>query len=256
MASPFPGMNPYLERESVWHDFHEGFLPVLREALVPQVRPDFIVTLDQHVYIHEPPTESPWILGRGDVAVSQTGDVSEIKSAGISLRAPVQVRIPMIVDFEKQSFVEIRDREDRSLVTVIEMLSPINKKTGSDREQFLAKRRRYFKSEANYVEIDLLRGGPRLPLEEMPDCDYYVLVSRVEERPQVGMWPLRLREPLPVIPIPLRPPRPDAQLDLQAILHRVYDAAGYADYIYGGKPTPRLHPDDDAWVQQFLSPAS
>jgi hypothetical protein len=33
MPSPFPGMNPYLEQESVWQDFHQTFIPLLRELL-------------------------------------------------------------------------------------------------------------------------------------------------------------------------------------------------------------------------------
>ena len=27
MPSPFPGMDPYLEQEILWHDFHEKFIP-------------------------------------------------------------------------------------------------------------------------------------------------------------------------------------------------------------------------------------
>jgi hypothetical protein len=60
---------------------------------------------------------------------------------------------------------------------------------------------------------------------------------------------LRLRERLPVIPIPLRAPDSDARLDLQEALHRLYDAAGYEDYIYSGAPQPPLHPDDAAWAR-------
>jgi hypothetical protein len=53
-----------------------------------------------------------------------------------------------------------------------------------------------------------------------------------------------------------RPPHPDARLDLQAILHRVYDAAGYRFYIYEGTPSPVLTPDDLAWSRQFVPPAT
>src|SRR2546430_2509801 len=68
--------------------------------------------------------------------------------------------------------------------------------------------------------------APRLPLDDLPDCNYYALVARVEERPRVGVWPVRLRDQPPTIPIPLRAPDPDARLDLQQLLHRLYDAAG------------------------------
>ena len=54
MSSPFPGMNPYLE--GIWHDFHERFLPAAAAYLVPQVRPKYIVTIDENVYLHDIPT--------------------------------------------------------------------------------------------------------------------------------------------------------------------------------------------------------
>ena len=124
--------------------------------------------------------------------------------------------MPLTVDVEHLSFVEIRDRQGRDLVTVIELLSPTNKRPGPDREQYLAKRRQLLASGVHLVEIDLLRGHPRLPLDDLPPCDYYVMVSRAEERPQAGLWPLGLRDPLPPIPVPLRAADPDASLDLQA----------------------------------------
>ena len=49
MPSPFPGMNPYLEQEDVWHDFHERFLPAAAEFLMPRVRPKYIVRLDDEI---------------------------------------------------------------------------------------------------------------------------------------------------------------------------------------------------------------
>src|SRR5437763_12039804 len=91
-----------------------------------------------------------------------------------------------------------------------------------------------------------------MPLDDLPDCDYCVVVSRAEERPRVGVWPIRLRDRLPTVPVPLRAPDPDATLDLQAAVHRLYDVAGYHFYIYGGNPQPPLHPDDAAWARQFL----
>ncbi len=53
MPSLFPGMNPYIEQDDVWHDFHERFLPAAAEAIGIQVQPDDIVKIDEHVYVHE-----------------------------------------------------------------------------------------------------------------------------------------------------------------------------------------------------------
>src|SRR5690349_15900943 len=131
MPSPFPGMNPYLEQEVAWHDFHERFCPALAEVLTAQVRPDYIVQINENVY------------------------------------TPVRVRLPA-VDVERLSHLEIRDRHNRQLVTVVELLSPSNKRAGPDRDQYLTKRGQLLASPVHFVEIDLLRGGPRLPLVDPP----------------------------------------------------------------------------------------
>jgi hypothetical protein len=166
--------------------------------------------------------------------------------------APAQVTLPT-VDVEGVSYLEIRDRRDRKLVTVIELLSPTNKYSGPDREQYLGKRGGLLRSAVHMVEIDLLRGGPRMPFAtELPECEYYVMVSRMDKRLQADFWPLRLRDPLPVIPIPLRDPDPDARLDLQAALHRVYDAARYGNYVYEDRPQPALHGANETWAQQIV----
>jgi hypothetical protein len=251
MPSPFPGMNPYLEQPAVWPDFHQAFCTHLRELLVPQVRPDFFVKLEEHVYIHDLAAEERTLLGRADVAVTSRGALTAHMADPVAtLEAPLEVKVPPGTDMERVPYLEIRDLQDRSLVAVIELLSPVNKRTGTDREAFLFKRRQLFAGDVQCVEIDLLRGGPRLPMEDLPACDYYALVSRAERRPYAGLWPLRLPDRLPVIPVPLRAPRPDARVDLQAALHHVYDAAGYEDYIYTGQPHPRLPPDDEAWAAQ------
>jgi hypothetical protein len=214
MPSPFPGMNPYLEQDDIWHDFHERLIPHISEVIVPQVRPGYIVKLDEHVYIHERSAAEREFLSRAGVSVAR-GDVPSPARQGTQvLEAPVHGRIPVAVDVERLSFVEIRDRRDRQLVTVIELLIPSNKRQGPDREQYLAKRRQLLASAVHLVEIDMLRGGPRMPVEGLPDCDYCIVVSRVEKRPEVGIWPVRLRDRLPVIPIPLRAPDADARLDL------------------------------------------
>jgi hypothetical protein len=254
MASPFPGMNPYLEQDDAWHDFHERFLPLVAELLTHQVRPNYIVKIDEHVYVHEPPPDPPHFLRRADLSVGRSTTSDHERPVVELLDPPVQVQLP-ILDVENLAFVEIRDRRNRELVTVIELLSPSNKRSGSDREQYLAKRGQLARSSAHFVEIDLLRGGKPLPVEDRLQCDYSVLVSRVEKRPLAGYWPIRLRDPLPAIPIPVRQPDPDARLDLQDILNRLYDAAGYEDYIYEGSPDPPLTPDQMVWAQQFAPQA-
>lgn len=248
MPSPFPGMNPYLERETVWSDFHTEFCKAIKKALVPQVQPEFYVKFNEHIYVHE---ETRRLVGLADVSVTRTRRPTDGNGNVGVLDAPVHVRLTEVLE-ERVPFLEIFDKEDNTLVTLIELLSPANKKKGADRDQFLAKRWQILKSEVDYVEIDLLRGGPRLPMEGMPLCDYYVLVSRAGERPDMGLWPVSLRKPLPIVPIPLPAPKKEVRLALQELLHQAYDEAGYANYIYSGPPTPRLRGEDARWAKRFL----
>jgi hypothetical protein len=247
-------MNPYLEQDDVWHDFHERCLPYVAEVIGAQLPAHYIVKIDEHLYIHEPPADQRGFLGRGDVFVAsrRSSAPGGMTTATAPADAPAQVVLPF-VNVEGLAYLEIRDRRDRRLVTVIELLSPTNKYSGPDREQYLGKRGRLLASSTHLVEIDLLRGGPRMPFAgPVPECAYYVLVSRVDKRPQADFWPIQLREPLPPIPIPLREPDPDASLDLQAVLHHIYDAARYGNYIFEADPQPALSPDDAAWARQFI----
>lgn len=251
MPSPFPGMNPYLEQDDAWHDFHDGFLQSLKERIAGQVDPHYIVKIDEHVFIREARDEKRTVLGLADVLVATGRSGAETQAvASAAIAAPEQIELPA-PDVERLSYLEIRDRRDRKLVTVIELLSPSNKYSGADREQYLHKRGQILASRTHLVEIDLLRGGPRMPFGgPLPECAYYVLVSRVEVRPRADLWPIRLRDPLPTIPIPLRDDDPDARVDLQPVLHQVYDRAHYGNYIYGGDPSPALNAADAAWARQ------
>lgn len=216
-------MNPYLEQDDAWHDFHKSFCPACSAALKPHLSPDYYSKLEPHVYMHEPTAE--------------------------------ERRLGSVVDIERESFIEIRQRETHQLVTVVELLSRPNKTPGTDRDEYLGTRNRLIHSGVNLVEIDLLRGGLRPPIEAIPDCDYCIMVARAEEWPRVGLWPLRLRDPLPVIPIPLRSSDPNAKIDLKALLDRIYDAAGYEEYLYTGQPDPPLSDEDATWAGQVLSGA-
>src|SRR5258707_4806781 len=97
MPSPFPGMNPYLEHEDAWHNFHEQFPDAVVEALEPQVGPNYFLKVDEHIYIHELPEERRHFLGRADASIAQSGDSAAgvtVKTA--TLAAPRRVLLPRV----------------------------------------------------------------------------------------------------------------------------------------------------------------
>jgi hypothetical protein len=249
-------MNPYLEHESVWQDFHSTFIPLLRELLNPHVAPKYFVKIEEYAFIHELPAEQRRPARRPDLAVSARSPRAGAPGGTTATLAPAYSSIPVpAIDRERHDYLSIRDRDNFEIVTVIELLSPSNKTAGADRSAYLEKRHEFFSSGLNVVEIDLLRGGLRLPFTDVPPCDYLVSISRKEEWPRVALWPVKLRERLPEIPIPLRAPDPDAAIDLQQAIHRVYDSASYGYLVYDRTPQPTLSAEDAAWAQQFI-PAS
>jgi hypothetical protein len=97
-----------------------------------------------------------------------------------------------------------------------------------------------------------VRGWSPMPQDGRPECDYSVMVSRSERRRAADFWPIRLRERLPIIPIPLRSPDAAAGVDLQDVLHRAYDGPGYEHVIYEGQPEPSLSVNDADWARQSI----
>ena len=252
MPSPFPGMVPYLEQEVLWHDFHEKIIPAAAAYLSAQVLPRYIVLIDEDVYLHDLSTESRRSVGRPDLAVAHGWNVSPPGKGAAVLEAPTYVVLPEL-DIERESFLEVRDRQSRELVTVVEVLSPTNKRPGDHRGQYLNKRADLLLSSVHLVEIDLLRCGPPLPPTDRPGGPYSVLVSRAQTRPRADLWPFGLRDPLPTVPIPLKGADADARLDLRAILDRVYDESGYGYFLYDHEPDPALNDDDASWARSLIA---
>ena len=266
MPSPFPGMNPYLERADLWPDFHGTFLFLLRSALVPQVRPKYVVRAEMRVVLDpadavagvdgDDPATSPARRDRKpDVSVMAGDPHAEVAARGggggvATLPSPAEVQfvLPRGAEPWEQASMEVRTRDGDDLVTAVELISPTNK-VGPGRRDYQEKRRDYARRGANLVEIDLLRLAGPIALRGAPPSAYRAAVARPEQWPAVRVWPIGLRDPLPTVPVPLRPPDPDATIDLQAVLHRAYDAAAYGDYVYRREPRPALRGEDLAWAR-------
>jgi hypothetical protein len=154
----------------------------------------------------------------------------------------------------KQRAIKIFDKVEERVVTAIEILSPANKDSKEDFEQYCFKREQYRAGRVSLVEIDLLRRGQRMPADEsLPAGNYYVFVCRAERRDRAEVWPIQLRDPLPVIPIPLGDDDPDAHLDLQTLRDRVFEEAGWlADDLYEWKLKPPLSKADAEWAKHVL----
>lgn len=256
MPSPFPGMDPYLESPDFWADFHNNLAPEIQAELNAQIRPRYVARLTSYM-VYEAVEIGRLVKAYPDVRVSQYQPVRGEPVAPVAtVAAPPVVSYVPYEEPLRLTRVEIRAVAQQQLVTVIEILSPANKRPGSDDlAQYLRKRREILHSEVHLLELDLLRAGERPPLESpVPLAPYYVMLSRADRRPQVDVWPIQVADPLPVVPVPLLAPDPDVFLDLGACFTTVYDRAAYSDEIdYGQQPPPPpLSEAEAAWVEQLL----
>ncbi|MBI3915318.1 MAG: DUF4058 family protein [Chloroflexi bacterium] len=240
MPSPFPGMDPYIETPELWSDFHSDLASEIRARLNSRVQPRYFARLTPFVTYEVIEVAQSFGI-RPDVSVWQTQPTRgglETSVATIT-PAPVTSTVPLEIPLELFT-VEIRTAEHQQLVTVIEILSPVNKRPGHEAHQDYARKRRdLLRSAVHFMEIDLLRSGERFPLEKpVPNAPYYVFLSRADRRPNIAVWPIALRDKLPVLPVPLLEPDPDAPLDLGAAVAAVYERGAYAVQIDYSKPPP------------------
>jgi hypothetical protein len=254
MSTPFPGMDPYLEGK-LWGVFHHDLATAVRHLLIPKLRPRYYPFTERYFLVDAEEIAIAEMRINPDVAVVRESPKAKLAdgAAGVAT-APLRMRLPAPRPRRVAHYrIAIRDVEKRKLITAIEFLSPTNKR-GEGRRQYLGKRDLLLGSRVHLVEIDLLRLGRRLPMQEpLPSVEYFVFVSRAHQRPTTDVWPISIREPLPVIPIPLRRKDPEVLLDLEQALAKVYDEGDFDSIIdYGNPPEPPLTRRQDAWADRWL----
>ncbi len=252
MPSPFPGMDPYLEG-SLWTTLHFSLGAEIVRQLAPRLPENYLVLPVERFVMEIPEGISVTTVSvYPDVSVAQAeletpgGSETSVAPAPLRLATVMPTSVPHVT-------IEIRDTANRQLVTAIEILSPTNKR-GDGQEEYLAKRQRLLLSRAHLLEIDLLRQGQRVPMQQpLPAAPYFVFLSRVEDRPMTEVWPIDLDQPLPIIPVPLLSGDPDILLDLQLTFTNVYDLLHYNRAVdYTKPPEVLLEREAAAWADECL----
>jgi len=151
------------------------------------------------------------------------------------------------IEFEeaRETYIKIIRRPDRSLVAVLELLSPTNK-TDIGYADYLSKRRSLLWQDVHLVELDLLIGGTRIRTSDpLPAGHYYAIVARSDRRPNAEVYAWTIRDRLSTIQVPLKPPDPDVQIDLQPVFDTTFDRGRYAPVLrYGSPPLVPVSDDD------------
>lgn len=132
----------------------------------------------------------PESLRRADVAIVAVH--AEPASGLLSQQTAsmtAECELPMPIE-RQETFLVIRDRETMRVMTVMELLSPANKRTkGDGRHVYMMKRQEILSSPTQLVELDLLRGGMRLRVVgTLPAGDFYAIISRARRRPKCEVF--------------------------------------------------------------------
>jgi hypothetical protein len=248
-------MDPYLEDPAYWSDFSARFLTYLCDMVNERLPDNYEARIHEKVNLVETSPDRIRLI-EPDMALSQDRPSmpKAVASAGTATLEPVTIP-HLFIEEEHERWIEILHRPERSLVTVLELLSPANKEEpGLHRNR--DKRFAVLQQAGHLVEVDLLLSGRRLQLRHpLPPADYYVLISRGNQRPDCQVYHWTIRQPLPAIPLPLKAPDPDLEINLGEVFTTTYDKGRYARSLnYSAAPAVHLPAPTLDWVLQQANP--
>lgn len=223
MPSPFPGMDPYLEHPKLWPVFQHQLLACLYQVLLPGLVDRYRARVGTRAYTSE-----------------------------------MILFTSILKEEHAEEYIEVRNRTDGKLVTLIEVVSPSNKTTPEGRAAYLDKRKEAIACRAGIVECDLvLQGKPTLNYSRdgLPEFDYAVTVTRPTSPDRYEIYTATLQKRLPKFKVPLAADDRDAMLDLQAAFARAFDLGNFASQIDYKGPTPPdvpLSDENKKWIGDIL----
>jgi hypothetical protein len=239
---------------------------MMKEVLQPLLPSPLRARSEERILLETTEGEEAPTSYRSDVAVVDVGRRSGAAKTASAAGATATIE-PILVEYHTgpvfDRFVQIIDRTaGNRVVTAIELLSPWNKGPGTLNKAYRKKLDDYARGGVTIVEIDLLRFPPRdrLPIAQVDlpprrRTPYLTCVQRAGRQDMWEIYPMKLREPLPRIPIPLRQTDGDIGLDLQPLIDRAYVAGGHDDIDYSRPVDPPLDPEDAAWADELLKAA-
>jgi len=214
-------MDPYLETEKIWPVFQHHLVACLYQTLLPGLVDRYRARVSQRKYTAE------------------------------------QALFTSIIrEDHEEEFIEIRQRSDSRLITLVDIVSPTNKTTLSGRQAYLDKRREAKTTNANLVEIDLVMQGQAMldySRDGLPDWDHAVTVTRATQPERYEIYTATLRKKLPKFRLPLAGDDRDTVVDLQSTFNRCFDQGNFAAQIdYLRDPQTKITDEDRRWINDML----
>ena len=240
MKSKFPGMDPYLEGAD-WSDVHNSLAYVIKRQLSPQLSPKYYARLEKYVVTDVNQTlnmdivypdldvwkKPPEVL-REHGAMVEAPPTLTPPTVSLPFKGTLKINVPVI---------KIKDKENNQLITTIEIISPANKRKPGY-EKFVKKQETFHAKGVNLLEIDLIRTGKRRVEHVIVTNAHYLTALFLKGANKVDLWAIDIKHHLPVLPVPLKSPDPDAILDLQKVFDEMYEEGGYVDSINYWKTPP------------------
>ena len=258
MTNPFPGMNPWLEHPALWGDVHFRLISAIARYLSPLVSPRYYVSVGAQAYIVTPFAQPP-VIRYPDVAVVQApvpsaspARTSQAIATPVVDRITVQVPVPDVIE---ETYLEVREAETGQVITVIEILSPTNKRPGAGRQKYERKRLETLSTHTHLVEIDLLRAWEPMPFAGYaPSSHYRILVRRGEQGSKADLYPFNLRDTIPEFPLPLQAGDVEPLINLSTLLDDIYVEGSYDVRINRHQPPqPPLTEDEAKWAREIMA---
>jgi hypothetical protein len=214
-------MDPFLEGEKIWPVFQHHLVACLYQTLLPGLVDRYRARVGQRRYATE------------------------------------QALFTSIIREEhEEEFIEIRQRTDSRLITLVDVVSPANKTTAAGRGAYLEKRKEAKGCNASLVEVDLvMQGQPMLDYsrEGLPEWDHAVTVTRASQPERYEIYTATLQKKLPKFRLPLAADDRDTVVDLQGVFARCFDQGNFMAQInYQRDPPTRLDDDDRKWLDDVL----
>jgi hypothetical protein len=214
-------MDPYLEDESIWPTFQHQLVASLYQILLPGLVDRYRARIQTRSYV----TEEPLFTS-------------------------------IIRQERHEEFIEIRQRTDGRLITLVDIASPINKTLSQGRAAYLETRRLARSQGASIVEIDLsLQGKPLLEYSRdgLPEWDFAVTVTRCTQPERYEIYTSTLAKRLPRFKVPLAADDRDTVLDLQATFTRAFDQGNFSARMdYARDASVRMSDTHREWVDSWL----
>jgi len=244
-------MDPYLERPSLWPDVHNRLIAAIADKLSPVLRPRYYIALESHIYTMD--ADNLVLVGRPDLAVLPYESPQQVSSLPLAGAGFVEVEVP-VKDEVEETYLEIRETEGGQVITIVELLSPGNKLNSEGRRDYEEKRLAIFSSRTNLVEIDLLRAGAPMPVSKKIQSDYRILIRRGSRHLRGQLYPFSVRQTIPAFTLPLLPGDKEPQVELNTILHDLYERASFDLRLdYTKSPVPPLADEDAEWAKSLIT---